>query len=84
MLYYLPLLGAHCSSFQQTRLFCKAPTGSSHQNLFLGHLLTPTQRSGGSKSALLSTPFYGPTISVCSKQGFFGEPRTVGLTRTLF
>ena len=84
MLYYPPPSRGPCFSFWQTRLFWKAPTSSSHQNYILGHLLTPTQRFGGLKSALLSAPFHGPTVSVSSKQGFFGKPRLLALTRTLF
>ena len=57
MLYYPPPLPrAHCFSFYQTRHFWKAPINSSHQNFMVGFLLTPTQRSRGSKSALLSPP----------------------------
>ena len=52
-----PLLGAHYLSFLQVRIFWQAPTSSSHQKFILGHLLSPTQTSRGSKSALLSAPF---------------------------
>ena len=54
---------AHCFSVVQVRFFWKAPTNSSHQNFILGHLLTPGLISGGSKIALLSAPFQGPTVS---------------------
>ena len=57
MLYYPPLLGAHCFNLLQVRLFWKAPNSSSHHNFILGHLLTSRRICGGLKSALLSAPF---------------------------
>ena len=82
MLYYPPPFGGPLFQLWQTRLFWKAPTGISHQNFLLGHLLARTGRFGGSKSALLLASFQGPTVSFSSKQGFFGKPRLVALTRT--
>ena len=66
------------------KLFWKALTSRSHLNFILAHLLAPTHRSGGSQTALLSASFQGPTISVSSKQGFFGKRRPGALTRTVF
>ena len=84
MLYSLPPSKSVLFQFLANKAFWKAWTSSSHQNFILGHLLTPRQRSEGSKSALLSPHFQGPTVSASSKQGFFGKPRPVALTRTLF
>ena len=53
--------------FPEVRHFCKALTNGSHKSCILGHLLTPTQRSGGSKCAGLSAPLQGPTASVSFK-----------------
>ena len=41
-------------------------------------------RSINSKCALLSAPFQGATVSLSGKQGFFGKPRPIALTTTLF
>ena len=84
MLYYPPPSRAPLFQFLANKVFLEAPTSSSHHNFILGHLLTPTQRSGGSKSAPLSAPFLGPAASVSSNQGFFRNPRPVALTETLF
>ena len=62
-----PCPGAHCTSFLQTKHFCKAPTSSSHKNLILGFLPKAKQRYGGSKWARLSAPIQGPTVSVSCK-----------------
>ena len=78
-----PLPGAHRFNFLRKRHFWKARTSGSHQNFILGHLVTPTQRSKGSKCARLSAPFQGPTVSVSYKKGIFGKPRPMALTRPL-
>ena len=52
------------------------------QNLFLGHLLTPTETFGCSKCAPLYAPFDGPTVSVACKYGIFAKPRPLALTST--
>ena len=77
-----PCLGANYFSFLQTRQFWKGATNSSHQNLNLGYLLTPAQRSGGLKCARLSAPLQGPTISFSFKLGIFVKGRPVALTRS--
>ena len=73
-------LGATISGTHVTEVMGE-PTSSSHHNFILDHLLTPTQISGGSKCAQLSAPFQGPSASVSSKQGFFGKPQPLALTK---
>ena len=63
--------GVPCFSFRQDRPFWEDLTSSSHSNRIFCHLLTPTKRSGGSKSSLLSLLFQRHTVSLSSKQGFF-------------
>ena len=79
-----PPSGAHGFIILEVWLFWKAKTSSSHHNFIFGHLLTPGLRSGGSKEALLSAPFQGPMVSISYKQGFFGKPRPIALTKTVF
>ena len=62
-----PLPVAHFFTLLQVRIFWKAATSSCKQTFILGHLLTPTQRSGGSKCGRLSAPFHGPTVLVSCK-----------------
>ena len=78
------VLGAHSFSLLQVRHFWKAPTNGSHHNCISRHLVTPKQRSGGSKCARLSAPFQGPTVSVSFKKDILGKPRPVALTTTVF
>ena len=77
-----PCPGARCFSFTQTKHFCKAPANSSHQQLTLGDMLTPSLRSGVSKCAGLSAFVRGPTISVFCKLGLFVKPEPVALTKS--
>ena len=57
-----PIPGAHSFSFLEVTHFWKAPTSRSRQNFTLGHLLVQGLRCVGSKNALLSAPFQGPTV----------------------
>ena len=68
------LPGAHCFGFLQTRHFWKARTNGSYQNLGLGHLVTPTQRSEGSKCAALSDPSRGPLFQFPASKAFLESP----------
>ena len=79
-----PLPRATFFGFWHTRLFWRALTSSSHQNLILGHLLTPTERSRDFKSAQPSVPSQEPTVADPSTQAFFERPRPVARIRTFF
>ena len=70
-----PLPRAHCFSFLQVRLFWKAPTSGSHHTFILGHGLTPSLRSGGSKCARLSAPpSRGPLFYSPASEAFLESP----------
>ena len=78
------LPGPQYLSFLQVGHFCKAPNSGSHQNFILGHLLTPKERSRGSKCARLYAPFQGHSVSVSCKEGIFAKAQPTALTITLF
>ena len=52
----------HCFNFLQVRLFWKAPTSSSHQNLIGGYLLTPILRCPGRESGSKNATNIGSNI----------------------
>ena len=66
-----PCLGANCTSFLQTKHFCKAPTSSSHRNLTSCFLLTPGLRSGGRKYDRLSHLSRGPLFYFPTNHAFW-------------
>ena len=75
MLYYPPPSRGPPFQLLANKAFVESPDQLlSPKIYFRSFAHTRTQRSGGSKSALLSAPFQGPTVSVSSKQGFFGKP----------
>ena len=60
MLDYPPRATGPLFQLPAKKKFWKAPTDGSHRTCILDHLVTPTQRSVGSKCA--HAPFQGPTI----------------------
>ena len=84
VLYYLPPSRGPLFQFLANKAFLESPNKQLSPKLYFRSFARTQQRSGGSKSALLSAPYQGPTASASSKQGFFGKPRLVALIKTLF